>query len=231
RQARGQPPHPIYPYAEGDPPPRCDRALGHLHGRARSAARVCGRRDEYARLVVDEMLPAVAGESLAEGYDVFCETRRRAAGSGSRRRADDSRGDQTWARRPSCPELRYGVMAAACPACCSPNANGSYRVPDHEYDVGHVADYTRCADCGTLFQQPMPAVNELATYYPARYHTFTAKGLIPALKHRSRLKRLASLVQAPRAVVLDYGCGDGGFIREAAARANGWSFWGFEIAD
>jgi 2-polyprenyl-3-methyl-5-hydroxy-6-metoxy-1,4-benzoquinol methylase len=122
-------------------------------------------------------------------------------------------------------------MAAACPACCSPNANGSYRVPDHEYDVGHVADYTRCVDCGTLFQQPMPTVNELAAYYPARYHSFTAKGLIPALKHRRRLKRLASLVQTPRAVVLDYGCGDGGFIREAAARANGWSFWGFEIAD
>lgn len=31
------------------------------------------RRDEYVRLVVDEMLPAVARESLAEWCDVFCE--------------------------------------------------------------------------------------------------------------------------------------------------------------
>ena len=32
-----------------------------------------GRRDDYLRLVVDEMLPAVAAEGLAEWNDVFCE--------------------------------------------------------------------------------------------------------------------------------------------------------------
>jgi imidazolonepropionase len=31
------------------------------------------RRDEYIRLVIDEMLPAVAAEGLAEWNDVFCE--------------------------------------------------------------------------------------------------------------------------------------------------------------
>jgi imidazolonepropionase len=33
-----------------------------------------GRRDDYVRLVVDEMIPAVAREGLAEWCDVFCET-------------------------------------------------------------------------------------------------------------------------------------------------------------
>jgi imidazolonepropionase len=32
-----------------------------------------GRRDDYVRLVIDEMLPAVAAEGLAEWNDVFCE--------------------------------------------------------------------------------------------------------------------------------------------------------------
>jgi imidazolonepropionase len=32
------------------------------------------RRDDYVRLVIDEMIPAVAAESLAEWCDVFCET-------------------------------------------------------------------------------------------------------------------------------------------------------------
>ena len=32
-----------------------------------------GRRDAYVRLVIDEMLPAVAAEGLAEWNDVFCE--------------------------------------------------------------------------------------------------------------------------------------------------------------
>ena len=33
-----------------------------------------GRREAYVRLVIDEMLPAVAREGLAEWNDVFCET-------------------------------------------------------------------------------------------------------------------------------------------------------------
>jgi imidazolonepropionase len=32
------------------------------------------RRDDYVRLVIEEMIPAVAGERLAEWCDVFCET-------------------------------------------------------------------------------------------------------------------------------------------------------------
>jgi imidazolonepropionase len=30
-------------------------------------------RDSYVRLLIDEMLPAIAGEHLAEFCDVFCE--------------------------------------------------------------------------------------------------------------------------------------------------------------
>ena len=33
-----------------------------------------GRREDYVRLIIDEMLPAVAGEGLAVWCDVFCET-------------------------------------------------------------------------------------------------------------------------------------------------------------
>ena len=32
------------------------------------------RRDDYVRLVIDEMIPAVAANGLAEWCDVFCET-------------------------------------------------------------------------------------------------------------------------------------------------------------
>ena len=32
------------------------------------------RREDYVRLVIDEMIPAVAAEDLAEWCDVFCET-------------------------------------------------------------------------------------------------------------------------------------------------------------
>jgi SAM-dependent methyltransferase len=119
---------------------------------------------------------------------------------------------------------------AFCPACASASIAARVCVPDHEYGLTHVATYARCGGCGSLYQQPMPEIGELAAYYPSNYHSFTASGVIPRLKHRARLKRLTSFVNTSRPVVLDYGCGDGGFIRDAAARAAGWQFWGYEIA-
>ena len=44
--------------------------------RTRCRSSIRGRRDDYVRLVIDEMLPAVAREGLAEWNDVFCEARR-----------------------------------------------------------------------------------------------------------------------------------------------------------
>ena len=41
--------------------------------RTRCRSSTAADRDEYVRLVVDEMLPAVAAEGLAEWCDVFCE--------------------------------------------------------------------------------------------------------------------------------------------------------------
>src|SRR4029079_727081 len=119
------------------------------------------------------------------------------------------------------------MIGSTCPACCSANTAESFRVPDHEYAVDRLAHYARCADCGTLFQQPMPGIDELSGFYPNGYHSFSAKGFIPRMKHRTRLKRLASLVSIANPVVLDYGCGNGAFISEAAAIEPSWSFWGF----
>ena len=117
-----------------------------------------------------------------------------------------------------------------CPACGSPRRQVSYRVPDHEYDIGRTAEYSLCADCGTLCQTPIPDLEELSTFYPPDYHSFGASGLLAGLKDRARLGRLKSLVDAGPAVILDYGCGDGRFIKEAAKQTSEWVFWGFEMA-
>ena len=121
-------------------------------------------------------------------------------------------------------------LAVPCPACGSTRSETSFRVPDHEYDVGRTAEYGLCADCGTLQQKPIPDLEELAAFYPADYHSFGAAGLLGGLKDSARLRRLRSFVDADHAVILDYGCGDGRFIKEAARRTSGWVFWGFEMA-
>lgn len=121
-------------------------------------------------------------------------------------------------------------FTVSCPACGSRKREASYRVPDHEYNLGRSTDYALCADCGTMVQTPMPDLEMLSTFYPADYHSFAAGGWLARLKDQARLRRLKSLVAADRAVILDYGCGDGRFIKEAARQASGWVFWGFEIA-
>jgi len=45
-----------------------------------------------------------------------------------------------------------------------------------------------------------------------------------------RIRRLAKLLTRDGAI-LDYGCGDGGFLVQAAAELPGRRFWGYEIAD
>jgi SAM-dependent methyltransferase len=106
----------------------------------------------------------------------------------------------------------------------------AYRIPDHEYRLDHRAEYACCPRCGTLYQAQMPSVVELARFYPANYHSFGASGAITRLKHRVRLTRLSTMLKTPEPVVLDYGCGDGAFIKEAAAARSGITFWGYEIA-
>ena len=117
-----------------------------------------------------------------------------------------------------------------CMACGSTNQDGSYQIPDHEYQLSYRAVYSSCADCGTLQQTPIPDLDRLSSFYPAGYHSFGAAGLLARLKDNARLRRLQSLVRCERAVVLDYGCGDGRFVNEAVRQTDAWTFWGFETA-
>src|SRR4029453_12887983 len=103
-----------------------------------------------------------------------------------------------------------------CPACASAHKGESYRIPDHEYGISDRTEYTRCGDCGTLYQARMPSVQELAHFYPVDYHSFAAGGWMSRMRNRTRLARLKALIPTERAVILDYCCGDGTFIAAAA---------------
>jgi SAM-dependent methyltransferase len=103
-------------------------------------------------------------------------------------------------------------------------------VPDREYGVDHLAAYVTCAGCRTVFQDPMPAASELPAFYPSEYHSQTGQGPVGTLRHKVRLRRLTSLAPGDGAL-LDFGCGNGAFLRRAAAENPGREYYGFEIAD
>src|SRR5258708_14436539 len=120
-------------------------------------------------------------------------------------------------------------VGSICRACGSSDVADGIRVRDHEYALNFVPRYKECVACGTLFQEPMPSLAELASFYPADYHSMSAGGLLSRIRNRMRIRRLAKLLTRDGAI-LDYGCGDGGFLVQAAAELPGRRFWGYEIA-
>jgi SAM-dependent methyltransferase len=129
-----------------------------------------------------------------------------------------------------------GVVSAAvssreiarCPACAAPAGGETIKVPDHEYGLAFVAHYVECPSCGTLAQQPMPTFAELAEFYPADYHSMVHAGRIARARNAMRIKRLVKLARVD-GPILDYGCGDGSFLLQAAESMPRRKFWGYEI--
>jgi SAM-dependent methyltransferase len=122
------------------------------------------------------------------------------------------------------------LIVKGCPACGAMARGDTIGVDDHEYGLSHVARYLECGGCGTLFQEPMPTLAELAAFYPSDYHSMTHAGLLSKIRNDIRIRRLAKLLIDDGAI-LDYGCGDGAFLVQAAQRMPQRHFWGFEIAD
>jgi hypothetical protein len=75
----------------------------------------------------------------------------------------------------------------------------------------------------------MPSFQELAGFYPVAYHSFHNRTLIVRARNALRMKRLQSLIAGNDGAILDYGCGDGSFVIEAA-RSLPHQFFGYEIA-
>lgn len=59
-----------------------------------------------------------------------------------------------------------GATRNTCAACGAQVMGKGVEVPDHEYGLIYVARYVECGACGTLFQEPMPTLPELACLYP-----------------------------------------------------------------
>jgi len=117
-----------------------------------------------------------------------------------------------------------------CPACGARGLGERRSVPDHEYGLAHRACYTRCGACASEFQTPMPDLAALASWYPPSYHSMGGGSRLLEIRHDLRLRRLGRLLDGEGAL-LDYGCGDGGFLVHASRKLSPRPLYGYEIAD
>ncbi len=119
---------------------------------------------------------------------------------------------------------------ANCPACCSPARAGRLNIPDREYGFDYLAAYACCSQCQTLYQAPMPSDKQLSSFYPADYHSVIGAGVLQQIRHSMRIHQLKKMVRQGDNV-LDFGCGNGSFLRSAAVAIPTANFIGYEIAD
>jgi len=117
-----------------------------------------------------------------------------------------------------------------CPSCESIQISGSYKVADHEYNINRLSTYYECKNCKVIYQYPMPGLDELSSFYPAEYHSMSPNTLIYKLKYRLRLAGLKKLIHSEGAI-LDFGCGDGSFLKYCSEKLPGIIFYGYEIND
>lgn len=117
-----------------------------------------------------------------------------------------------------------------CPVCTLRSAKARFSIPDHEYGLSMRAAYAQCAQCGCLSRHPMPDESALAECYPAEYHSFAHGGFIDRIKYGFRLRSILAAAKKRSFVFLDFGCGDGSFLRYAADRLPSATFFGYEIS-
>lgn len=147
------------------------------------------------------------------------------------------------------------TQTAPCPVCSAPSSY-EFSGRDLMYDLHERYDYYLCPVCACVFQQPMPAMEKIATFYPDTYMVYDQDSRVRKISHlrrallartrgyshlRSALPyRLAAALTANFGElstpawegggrVLDVGCGNGRFL--STMRTLGWEVEGVEFSE
>jgi 2-polyprenyl-3-methyl-5-hydroxy-6-metoxy-1,4-benzoquinol methylase len=110
-----------------------------------------------------------------------------------------------------------------CLACGEPIVHHAVRwkIPDFELRIGPPVEYWRCEACHSLSQLPAPQLSTLAAWYPSNYFgkgsSFKLRQLLQRMMVRHRVRMALRMLprqlgEPPR--LLDFGAGDGTFLRE-----------------
>lgn len=121
-------------------------------------------------------------------------------------------------------------MSDRCPACGSGESAFQFQAEDYEHGVAGKWNIVKCPDCELLYQQPMPAADQIGAFYPPSYSAYNSNTLISflfAFVYWLDARRIQSLI-GDRGSVLDVGCGNGAALLKLR-RAGRWDLQGLEI--
>jgi SAM-dependent methyltransferase len=125
-----------------------------------------------------------------------------------------------------------------CNLCGSAIETLIYQIPDFLLDRAAIqTTLVQCENCGLIYQNPRPTLDEMGLHYPPEYESYTP----PSGKNTSHLLQMAyDYGQSKRARVvtrmktkghlLDLGCATGTFLLSMKKKP-GWQVSGVEISD
>jgi SAM-dependent methyltransferase len=114
--------------------------------------------------------------------------------------------------------------APMCPLCHGAPSGRSW-AGAIEFE-GHRFWYLKCGSCGSLYCDPMPDDELLEVIYGTGYPALVSpEHSVEDPKHPERV--LSVLAALPPGTFIDFGCGAGHLLCEAAAL--GWKTWGVEL--
>jgi len=102
---------------------------------------------------------------------------------------------------------------------------------DYEYGVPGEFNMMMCAECGLVFMNPRPGLEEIISFYPETYHGYrrpkgTVFSILAKMRWNKRYKLYRKLIGA-KGRILDVGCGEGEVLKEMGRR--GYEMVGVEF--
>lgn len=121
-----------------------------------------------------------------------------------------------------------------CDLCGANDTELVFREKDRLHHIEGTFNLVRCRQCGLIYLNPRPTIEEMARYYPKEYHayfTYERASILVRLDHwygiSKRCRTVISRAGVKRGRVLDIGCATGSFLD--AMRRRNWEPYGVEI--
>lgn len=127
-------------------------------------------------------------------------------------------------------QISTGPRATVCDVCGGAESRPLLSARDFEHGVPGEWTVVRCTRCHFMFLSPMPAEDELASFYPADYSAYGPSALLGwmfRMVYRLDARRIRRLIGASGRI-LDVGCGNGEALLQIR-RYGDWELFGVEL--
>ncbi len=126
-----------------------------------------------------------------------------------------------------------------CPICKSNEYDLLFVGRDRVFDIPGEFNVVKCVSCGLVYLNPQPEISELKKGYDAWDRGRRSSGdlgtrerimrCVLRIGYARKMNQVESNRIHRRGRLLDVGCGNGGFLKEA--RRRGWQIAGIELSD